>query len=112
MNLLVSQFESEEILPGYRGYNSLNSNEKSKMLLPYINTTLLINELINLQSEIKGVNIKVKEKSGMRKDRFSSIQYNIWVCAQLEQKLNKPKSSTTIDYSTLYRKPSIAHNKN
>lgn len=28
-----------------------------------------------------------------------------------EDLVSKPKSSTTIDYSTLYRKPSIAHNK-
>lgn len=111
INLLVSEFEAEEILQGYRGYSSLNSNEKSKMLLPYINTTLLINELINLQSEVKGVNVKVKEKSGMRKDRFSSLQYNIWVCAQLEQKLNKPKSQSTLDYSSLSRRPTIPQSR-
>lgn len=91
INLLVSEFEAEEILQGYRGYNSLSTAEKTKMILPYINTTLLINELINLQSEVKGVNIKVKEKSGMRKDRFSSLQYNIYVTMLLEQKLVKNK---------------------
>lgn len=93
INLLVSEFEAEEILQGYRGYNSLSTAEKTKMILPYINTTLLINELINLQSEVKGVNIKVKEKSGMRKDRFSSLQYNIYVTMLLEQKLAKKKES-------------------
>ena len=49
----------------------------------------MINELINLQTETKGVNIKVKERSGMRKDRFSSLEYNWWVCLQLEQALQK-----------------------
>ena len=57
--------------------------------MPYIHTTLLINELINLQTETKGVNIKVKEKSGMRKDRFSSLEYNWWVCLQLEKSFQK-----------------------
>ena len=58
-----------------------------------------INELINLQSEVKGVNVKVKEKSGMRKDRFSSLQYNIYVTMLLEQKLGKikePRSLTSL----------------
>ena len=99
INLLVSEFEAEEILQGYRGYNSMSANEKAKMILPYINTTLLINELINLQSEVKGVNVKVKEKSGMRKDRFSSLQYNIYVTMLLEQKLGKikePRSLTSL----------------
>ena len=47
----------------------------------------------------KGVNVKVKEKSGMRKDRFSSLQYNIYVCMLLEQKLSKvkkPRSLTSL----------------
>jgi hypothetical protein len=111
INLLISEFEAEEILQDYRGYQSLSANEKSKLLLPYINTTLLVNELINLESEVKGVNIKVKEKSGMRKDRFSSLQYNIWVCVQLEQKLNKPKPQSTLDYSSLSRRPTIPQSR-
>nr|DAZ32537.1 MAG TPA: large terminase [Caudoviricetes sp.] len=96
INLLVSEFEAEEILQGYRGYSSLSANEKAKMILPYINTTLLINELINLQSEIKGVNVKVKERSGMRKDRFSSLQYNIYVTMLLEQKLVRIKKPCSL----------------
>ena len=89
INLLVSEFDAEEILAGFRGYNSLTQQEKVELQLPYIHTTLLINELINLQTETKGVNVKVKEKSGMRKDRFSSLEYNWWVCLQLEQALRK-----------------------
>jgi hypothetical protein len=89
INLLVSEFDAEEILCGFRGYNSLTSQEKVSLQMPYIHTSLLINELINLQTETKGVNIKVKEKSGMRKDRFSSLEYNWWVCLQLEQALQK-----------------------
>lgn len=89
INLLVSEFDAEEILAGFRGYNSLTSQEKVELQMPYIHTTLLINELINLQTETKGVNIKVKEKTGMRKDRFSSLEYNWWVCLQLEQALQK-----------------------
>ena len=89
INLLVSEFDAEEILAGFRGYNSLTAKQKVELQMPYIHTTLLINELINLQTETKGVNIKVKEKSGMRKDRFSSLEYNWWVCLQLEQQLQK-----------------------
>ena len=89
INLLVSEFDAEEILSSFRGYNSLTSREKVLLQMPYIHTSLLINELINLQTETKGVNIKVKERSGMRKDRFSSLEYNWWVCLQLEQALQK-----------------------
>jgi hypothetical protein len=46
-----------------------------------------------LQYEIKGTNIKIIEKSGMRKDRYSSLAYNYWVQNQLEREvLNKQKT--------------------
>ena len=61
--------------------------------MPYIQTTLLVYELINLEYEIKGVNIKIKEKSGMRKDRYSSLAYNYWVQCQLERDLTQRNSN-------------------
>lgn len=108
INLLVSEFEADEILQEYKGFGSLSAQDKMKLQMPYIHTTLLINELINLQSETKGVNIKVKEKSGMRKDRFSSLEYNWYVCTLLEKKLNKAKHSTELNIQSLFRAPSIA----
>lgn len=98
INLLVSEFECEETLKDIRGYNSLSLDGKLKLQTPYIHTTLLVNELINLQHEAKGTNIKVFEKSGMRKDRVSSIGYNYWVQCQLETNLRKPAESQ--DYSS------------
>lgn len=111
INLLVSEFEFDEIGRGIRGYDSLTQEEKLKFQMPYIHTTLLINELINLEYESKGTTIKVHEKSGMRKDRVSSVGYNYWVQCQLDKTLSKPKKS----FSTLelvgFRKPKLYRNK-
>lgn len=110
INLLVSEFELEEALKSSRGYSKMNTEEKIKLQMPYIQTTLLVNELINLEYESKGVNIQVHEKSGMRKDRVSSIGYNCVIVAQLEKKL-KSKTTQSLDYShyqSLCRKPTIA----
>lgn len=110
INLLISEFEADEILKGVRGYQSTSAENKIKLQLPYIQTTLLINELINLEYETKGVNIQVHEKSGMRKDRVSSLGYNCYVVTLLEKNLNK-KKSTSLDtsfYKSLSRKPTIA----
>lgn len=97
LNLLINEFEAEELLKDIRGYNSLDSSEKVSIQMPYIHTTLLINELINLEYETKGVNVKVFEKAGMRKDRVSSVGYNYWVQCQLERNLSKNIFS---DYSS------------
>ena len=74
--------------------------------MPYLQTTFLVYELINLQYEIKGTNIKIVERSGMRKDRYSSLAYNYWVQNQLEREiLNKPKSGFNIeDYANKLKK--------
>ena len=108
INLLVNEFEAEENLKSIRGYSSMSTNEKTRLQMPFIHTTLLVNELINLEYESKGTNIKVFEKSGMRKDRVSSVGYNYWVQKQLSLKLKKPKENTKhSSILSMARRPSI-----
>lgn len=99
IRLLDNEFEAEELLKEVNGYSRLSPVEQTKIMLPYIHTTLLIDELVNLQYETSGDKIRVYEKHGMRKDRYSSISYNYYVALQIEQKLNKQmaKSSGTSD---------------
>lgn len=107
INLLVSEFESEEILKDkIKSFNKMVAYEQMQYKMPYIQTTLLVYELISLEHEIKGVNIKIKEKSGMRKDRYSSLAYNYWVQCQLERDmLRKPKTGFNAeDYVNKLRK--------
>lgn len=95
INLLASEFDAEEILKGnIKGFAKLPIREQTLYKIPYIQTALMVNELINLEHEVKGTNIKIKERSGMRKDRYSSLGYNYWVMTQLERKL-KPKQDNT-----------------
>ena len=58
--------------------------------MTYVQSSLMVNELINLDHEIKNGNIKIIEKSGMRKDRYSSLAYNFWVLKEIERN-KKPK---------------------
>lgn len=94
INLLVSEYECEELLKDkIPKFNRMSGAEQMQYKLPYIQTTLLVYELISLEHEIKGTNIKITEKSGMRKDRYSSLVYNYWVQCQLEREmLHKPKT--------------------
>ena len=109
INLLISEIDAEDVLrdkaKGVSGYAKMSVDEQLKYKMPYINTTLLINELTKLEHEIKGTNIKIKEKTGMRKDRYSSLGYNYWVQCQLERELlHQPKKSFDInDYAKGFR---------
>ena len=109
INLLVSEFEAEEILKEkIKGYSKMSLVEQTNKKMPYIQTTLLIYELIKLNSKIEGSNVKIKEQSGERKDRYSSLGYSYMVARQIEVDY-KPKN-TNFDPSalaSLSRKPKL-----
>ncbi len=93
IRLLTTEYDAENALSEIKGYNSLTQIEKIKLQMPYINTTLLVDELVKLQHEESGGRVKVYERSGMRKDRYSSLSYNYYVATQIESKLGKQQYS-------------------
>ena len=91
INLLCAEYEAEEIIKKLPNYAKMSDREKAEIMLPYVQTSLAINEMINLEYEIVNNRVKLKERTGMRKDRFSSIQYNNAIIQELNTKL-KPKN--------------------
>lgn len=85
-----------------KGYNNLSTVDRSKILAPYIHTSLLIDELIKLQYEESGGKIRIYEKSGMRKDRYSSLSYNYYVATQLENKLTRKQSNSNYSVNEVF----------
>ena len=69
IRLIATEYDAEEYLAEIKGYSSLSPSEKLQIKLPYIQTTLLIDELTKLQHETSGGKVKIFEKAGMRKDR-------------------------------------------
>ena len=107
INLLISEFEAEEVLRDkIKGFTKMPTFEQMQYKLPYIQTTLLVYELINLEYEIRGTNVKITEKSGMRKDRYSSLAYNYWVQCQLEREMLKKQKNgfDAFEYASQLRK--------
>ena len=94
INLLCNEFDAEDIVKKIPSYSKMSDTEKTKLMLPYIQTSLAINEMINLEYEVLNNKVKLKEKPGMRKDRFSSLQYNNYVTQELSAKL-KPQSNNS-----------------
>lgn len=85
VRLLVSEYDADELLSNIKGYANLTPEEAMVYKLPYIHTSLLINELVNLEYEARNNVVRVKEKPGMRKDRYSSLSYNIFVAKAVER---------------------------
>lgn len=93
IRLLDNEYDAEQSLSEIKGYDACTPAEKTMLLLPYINTTLLIDELVKLKHEdAGGGKIRIIERSNMRKDRYSSLSYNYYVALQLESKLTRRQS--------------------
>ena len=60
--------------------------------MPYVHTDLLITELTKLEHDESGGKVRIFEKAGMRKDRYSSLAYNFYVATLLEAKITKRSS--------------------
>lgn len=113
VNLLVTEYDGESMLEKIPAYSKLSLEEKLEMQLPYINTTLLNVELVNLShEEIDGGTVRIsKGKSRVRKDRYSALSYGIWVANEIAEKETvKRKRSMSSGYSAapfLFRAPKI-----
>lgn len=105
IRLLANEYDGEDILAGIKGYNSLNPPEKTKLLMPYIHTTLLIDEMVKLQHEEVNGKVRLYERSGNRKDRYSSLSYSFYVANQLEQKMSRKRSKTVTSEQFIFRAP-------
>jgi hypothetical protein len=109
LRMLVNENESKEILTNIKGYNDLPPEEQVNFQLPYVQTTFLINEMINLEKvDTENNLIKLKEPSTKRKDRYSSLGYAVYIGKELESKL-RPEVKSNVNISDLlnYVAPTI-----
>lgn len=105
VNLLLQDNNIEEILAkNVKNFSKLSIKEQDDLKLPYIQTTFLIDELINLEHDTNNGLLKVKERHGMRKDRYSSLLYNYFVVQDLAIK-HRPKTDVLDLVSSLTMRP-------
>lgn len=109
IRLLITEYDADLILEKLSGFSKLEPEEKERIRNVYVNTTLLVDEMIKLQYEESAGKVKLFERTGMRKDRYSSLSYNYYVALQIENK--KQKSAARSSYHDedffLYRAPKI-----
>ncbi|MEX0595920.1 MAG: hypothetical protein WD512_05400 [Candidatus Paceibacterota bacterium] len=89
IRLLQDDMKGRDYLTDKQAFESKTDYEKSLLLKPYIQTTALVNELVNLEYEVRGGFIKIRETGRNRKDRFSSLGYANHFANILEADLHK-----------------------
>lgn len=84
--LLIHENDANENLHRCKKWGSLSVENQVLFQEPFYQTTALINEMVNLSFEIANGKIKVDNRNGFRKDRFSAVSYANLVANELEQK--------------------------
>lgn len=101
IELPINELEAREDLAEKKFYQEASIEERTQYEMPYIQTTLMVNELVNLEHEIVGGFIRIRDKSNQRKDRFSSLGFCNYLARTLES--NLVESSNTSDISKLFK---------
>ncbi len=109
-SFLVDVEEAEEFLiktqPDY--FNADDSATHAWMLQSHVQTSLLINESVNLQMQTVGQNIKLAEGSG-RKDRYVSVAMGNYLASIYDKQLLKEVDNDISDFDIIAALTNVFH---
>ncbi len=91
IRLLCSEIDANDHLILNKYYNKLSVEEQVRLKMPFLQTTSLINEAINLDYEVRDNNVRVTEPSTGHKDRYSALSYANYIASELERTILRPK---------------------
>lgn len=89
ISFLLSKSDAREHFVNETWFEKLNTEDQVELLNPYIQTSLLENEMVLLERIEHPKYVKLKEQSGKRKDRYSSTAYGNYFISLLEKDLKK-----------------------
>ena len=76
---------------------------EGELMAPYIQTSQFIFETLNLEYEVRPTgNIAIKEKSGHRKDRYSSLAYTNYLAQLIEDDEYRKRNTSSVDFFMLF----------
>lgn len=92
ISFLISKTDVREHFVNESWFEKLSIEEQVELLNPYAQTALLENEMVLLERIEHPKYVKLKEQSGKRKDRYSSLAYGNYFISLLEQDLKKEQT--------------------
>ena len=97
--LIDERVAKAKLLGTVKGQN-MTPEQRSEYLHPFTLTSILKEELLNLREENEGVNIILKQANrGIRKDKFSALEYGIYYIRQEEDNKKKKKKFKASDWT-------------
>lgn len=89
--LIHETLARQKLLDTKKG-KDMTPEERNEYLRPFVSTTILKDQLMNLREENEGINIILKQANkGIKKDKVSSLEYGVWYINQNETHKKKKK---------------------
>lgn len=96
--LIDDRIAKQKLLALKRG-QEMTPEERAEYLKPYVLTSILKEQLMNLREENEGVNIILKQANrGIKKDKVSSLGYGLQYIKELEDGKRKKKQFNVKDF--------------
>ena len=96
--LIDDRVAKQKLLAMKRG-KEMTPEERTEYLRPFVLTSILKEELMNLREENEGVNIILKQANrGIAKDKFSSLEYGMYYIKQEEDSKKRKHKFNVKDF--------------
>ena len=90
IKFLIDQAQAKAKLMETRTGQNLSIDQRNDYLRPFVLTTVLRQQMLNLVQDNEGVNIILKQSSrGIKKDKFSAFIYGLYFIKQQEERKRK-----------------------
>lgn len=99
LRLPISDIQKREDFVSEKKLNfiGLPYEEQLRYLSTYTQASLMINELVDLEYDVSGANIKIKEVGSATKDRYSALAYVNYVAGEIEKEAIEESDSGGFD---------------
>ena len=92
IKFLIDEAEAKAKLMETKQGQNMTVDKRNEYLKPFVLTTILRQQMLNLVEDNEGVNIILKpENRGIKKDKFSSFVYGLYYIKQEEDRRKKRK---------------------
>ena len=99
LKFLIDEKTAKNKLLATKVGQTMKDFARAEYLKPFTLTSILKEEMQNLREENEGVNIILKQANkGIKKDKFSSLEYGLYYIKQEEERLKKRKRFNAKDW--------------
>ena len=92
VKFLIDENQAKTKLLSTKVGQNMTPDKRAEELMPYTQTTILKDQMLNLTEENEGTNIILKQSNrGIKKDKFSAFEYGMYYIKQEEDRRRKRK---------------------